>query len=267
MTHPATDSPRRIRCPTQTVREGLAAPIDVAENAIQPPFGRFLFMLEGEQYYPRLNRRPNYDPNGPSVYGEPDPVTLGLLQAVKPHGQVLEVGAGDGRYSVPMLEQGLSVIASDVDPEPLDILRQRAPKDATGALCTVSFDAFGRFPIPDESVNAVVCTAFLYLYPESYIEIFAQQARRVLKEKGKLIIDFVTDRRRLAEDGSEIVGPNEVSYDQRTGQKMLKRVLKRAGFRTPKILTSRVHQDLLSTAGFTMDGIVYLNPESQKLSR
>src|SRR3712207_4617511 len=46
----------------------------------------------------------------------------------EPGSRILEVGAGTGAYSIPMLQEGLQVVASDISQEALRVLQVRAAK-------------------------------------------------------------------------------------------------------------------------------------------
>ncbi len=206
-------------------------------------------MVEGKEFYPKIT--PKYSVEGESVFEKPDPVTLSILGLIK--GRVLEVGAGDGRYTLPMVSSGLTVVASDVDKEALTVLKEKTPQNHKQRVNTVIFDAFQTFPFPDQTFDGVVCTAFLYLFPEEYLKRFVSEANRVLKKKGRLAIDFLTDRKRLDKEGNEIVGEREVQYDFQTGNKLVRRVLK-GSFKDVRQGVSEVDQDLRATAGYKLKG-------------
>lgn len=204
-------------------------------------------MKEASQYYPKIN--PRYSLEGGSVYGEPDTTTLSLMDRL--HGNVLEVGSGDGRYTHPMLDRKLEVVAGDVDEKALAILVAKTPKEHSDRVHPVIFDAFEPFPFPDKQFDGVVSTAFLYLFPKEYIRSFMEEAHRVTKDDGQVLIDFVTDRERLDADGGIIKGEKEIAYDSISSHLMLSNAVKDL-FVGSEIKDSLVDQDLLQTAGYRM---------------
>jgi ubiquinone/menaquinone biosynthesis C-methylase UbiE len=218
-------------------------------------------MKDVKKYYPNIT--PRYSMDGPSAYGKPDGVTLKLLNRL--HGNVLEVGAGDGRYTHPMLERGLEVVAGDVDQKALDVLMKKTPENQIDHVKPVIFDAFEPFPFPDKSFDGVVSTAFLYLFPEEYIRNFMEEADRVTKTHGKVVVDFVMNRKRTDELGNEVKGEDEVQYGILSGSGALHGSVQDL-FVDMESEHSYVDQDLLETAGYRMKAekvsVLYEKPVS-----
>lgn len=204
-------------------------------------------LAEISQYYPNI--QPKYSVDGPSVFGEPDSATMELIGQIPKGGRVLEVGAGDGRYTLPMAEMGLDVIAGDIDSVALDTLRKKAEKQQGRRLPIAIFNGFEPFPLKE--VDAVVNTALLYLLPEKHIREFTSAAHGSLKKDGLLVVDFVTNRKRVGVDGEEIRGENEIGYDLYSGLQTIGNVTDDL-FKTEGLKFSHVNQDLRATAGYTM---------------
>lgn len=205
-------------------------------------------LAEIGKYYPEINL--NYTVDGPSVFGEPDPVTLDLIRQIPVSGKVVEVGAGDGRYSLPMAEMGLEVVAGDVSKAALDTLSKKAENRGL-TIPTVIFNGSEPFPKELHEADAVVNTALLYLLPQEHIREFAEASHQALRKNGVLIVDFVTDRQRIGVDGNEIRGKNEISYDIYGGLQTLAKTIDGI-FEIDALKFSDVDQDLRETAGYTM---------------
>ena len=167
---------------------------------------------EAARYYPKKELQ--YCLDGPSVYDKTDPEIIELLNRIPTGARVLDVGAGDGRYTLLMLEKGLQVTAGDIDEEPLSILRQ---KTNTNQLTTKVFNAFEPFPFPDKSMDVVVCTSLLYPFLEEIIRDFMKATNQVLRDDGMLIFDLATNRKRVNRSGEEVPLTDVIQYDSNAG--------------------------------------------------
>jgi len=146
----------------------------------------------------------------------------------------------------------LTVIAGDVDKKGLESLVAKTAQSDRSRLQSITFDAFEPYPFPDESVDGVVSTAFLYLFPQKEVRQVMEESHRVIRPGGHIVVDFVTDRKRLGIDGSEIKGANEVSYSLQQGEAALFNTT--AGlFVDRKLHYSSVEQDLRESVGYTMN--------------
>ena len=93
----------------------------------------------------------------------PEPVAKEGIQAIldlmRPQARVLEVGAGTGRISIPLLERGLDLIGCDLSPKMLSRLRE---KSASARI--VQADAV-QLPFPSASFEGVITVHVLHLIP------------------------------------------------------------------------------------------------------
>lgn len=196
-----------------------------------------------QKYYPDV--KPRYNIGGGSAYGDPDKNVTKFFDPLLPGSWVLDVGVGDGKYGLELLGRGMKVVGGDIDAESLDVLRKKARR-AYGNLRLIKFDAFGKeFPFRDESLDVVVSTGLLYLFPEVMVQRVVDESRRVLRPGGRLIFDFATEIERRGFDGRLIRGATEVDYKLNEGVSLVKRVLA-DGFEPYSLSFTPVEQKLPS---------------------
>jgi ubiquinone/menaquinone biosynthesis C-methylase UbiE len=121
---------------------------------------------------------PVYDePN--SLIAAEEPIVREIL-ATLPVGTALDAACGTGRHAAYLSELGHRVIGADASPEMLAIAAKKLP-DAELHRADLH-----RIPVPDASVDAVVCGLALSYLPD-LAPIFAEFAR-VLRPGGHLVI-------------------------------------------------------------------------------
>jgi demethylmenaquinone methyltransferase/2-methoxy-6-polyprenyl-1,4-benzoquinol methylase len=107
---------------------------------------------------------------------------------------VLDVGAGTGRLTLPLVERGAQVTALDVSKNMLDVLKQKQSK-----VTTVVGDAED-LPFPDASFD-VVTAAFLIVHLKDPRRFF-DEVYRVLKPGGMFLVTNINQK-----DPPEILTP------------------------------------------------------------
>ncbi len=137
----------------------------------------------------RLHWERTYHEN-PSMYGssasEPGAYAIDLFSRLGLK-TVLELGSGQGRDTVPMLEAGLDLTALDYSDEGLRELRLRATR-FEHQLGVVKHDVHEPLPFPDESFDACYSHMLfnMALSTEELISL-TQETRRVLRPGGVLV--------------------------------------------------------------------------------
>ena len=96
---------------------------------------------------------------------------------------VLEIGCGTGKNTEWLAEHAASVVALDLSPEMLSRARKRVTSSNVSFL---EHDIQRTWPLPDESVNAVIGN--LVLEHVSNLRIIFHEAQRVLRPNGTLFI-------------------------------------------------------------------------------
>ncbi|MBQ9834524.1 MAG: class I SAM-dependent methyltransferase [Bacilli bacterium] len=147
-----------------------------------------------------------------SKWGIEEPETLSVIQRVGFYGNVLNIAAGDGRFNNKLLEMANKVLAIDIEDKELKILEDNCPNKFKSKLQTKKVDITEVFPFGDDKFDGIFCTGTLHLFKKETIIKILKEIKRVLKPKGKIILDFATDIKRLDSAGKFVVFENEGSY-------------------------------------------------------
>lgn len=161
-----------------------------------------------------------------SIWGIGDKDTLQLLKKTEIHGKWLNLAAGDGRYNLFLLEKADLVVASDIDESALSKLWHNTPKKYQSKLKTKSFDITKKFPFENKSFDGVFCTGTLHLFPTEILQKIISEIDRVLKPKGRVIIDFATDIKRTSPTGKIITFGKEPLYTLEDAKKTLRNLFR-----------------------------------------
>lgn len=119
----------------------------------------------------------------------PDPFSQALIDfAPYAPGPMLEIGAAYGVAAIRALEKGVQVIANDLAPEHLEILRQKTPEHLRSNLTLKP----GRFPteidFPDASLGCVLSCRVIHFLDGDEIRAALSMLYRWLKPGGKICI-------------------------------------------------------------------------------
>lgn len=161
-----------------------------------------------------------------SVWGPGDKDTLELLRKLDIQGTWLNLAAGDGRYNVDLLKKADFVVASDLDESALSKLWYSTPKKYRSTLTITAFDLTKRFPFEDESFDGVFCTSTLHYFPENVLRAIFLEIDRILKKRGRIMIEFATDMKRVLPDGNFYIRKSEPLYQYEEALSFLKGLLK-----------------------------------------
>jgi ubiquinone/menaquinone biosynthesis C-methylase UbiE len=96
-------------------------------------------------------------------------------------GDVIEIGCGDGRLTAELLNISDTILALDPDPDSIEKARYLLEKGVKLVLGSGE-----NIPLPDDSVDTVVFSLSLHHHPAP--ENALAQARRVLKEQGRILV-------------------------------------------------------------------------------
>ncbi|MDE0232363.1 MAG: class I SAM-dependent methyltransferase [bacterium] len=113
-----------------------------------------------------------------------DRVLPDVLEGVDLEGRVLEIGPGPGLVTAALLEYGVSDLTTvEIDPEAAERLRSRY-----GSRVAVHTGSAAALPLPDGSVDVVVCCTMLHHVPTaSEQDGILSECRRVLAPGGVLV--------------------------------------------------------------------------------
>jgi len=122
------------------------------------------------------------------VYSNSDRILRGLLHAIDLKGKlVLEVGAGTGRDSFPMIQYGASVVQLDYAENSLRILKKLAEERRLPATI-VAGDTF-QLPFSDGTFDVVFHQGLLEHFHQAQADALLRENIRVLKPGGLLLVD------------------------------------------------------------------------------
>jgi len=114
-----------------------------------------------------------------------------LARAQAPHTAILELGAGTGRISCPLADDGHAVLALDSMPSMLAALAQRvAARSRPGTITPIEAD-MRRLPLDDASVDLVIApfNALMHLYTWTELLACFREVQRVLLPGGTFAFD------------------------------------------------------------------------------
>lgn len=119
--------------------------------------------------------------------------TLYLIDKYFPkQGEVLDIGAGPGRYSLALLERGYQTSLLDLSQNELDIAKQKITDAGYMAKAYYCQSAVELDEFKDESFDALLIMGPLYhLHKEEERQKVLTQARRMLREGGIAIVAYI----------------------------------------------------------------------------
>ena len=161
-----------------------------------------------------------------SIWGAEDKETSNVLKKTEMRGRWLNLGAGDGRYNLELLKKVDSLTVADIDESALSKLWHVTPEQYRPKLGTSVFDISKKFPFETASFDGIFSTGILHLFPKEVFKKIFKEADRILKPRGKIIIDFATDIKRIGLDGNLIKFVDEPNYTFKEAGDFLKEVFK-----------------------------------------
>ncbi len=182
-----------------------------------------------------IRGEPIFDPDYPKVKpvyrageeSEYDPRDQKILDFIAPWRgtRVFEPGAGDGRYTNPLLRQGNRVVAADLDLGALFALwALKIPAELLPGLQLIKMDLFHPSFI-NGSFDNLLCTGTLYVFPPERLEGVFPEFARVLKPDGKLVLDFLTERHTESLSDDPLEGESLYQYSYKQGREILQGLL------------------------------------------
>lgn len=116
-----------------------------------------------------------------------------LNQHIKPHYKVLELGAGTGAYSFYYAERGNEVLALDLTPKHVDIIKQKLKARGNGInLSAALADATDLGGYESGGFDVVLCLGPMYHLSNEHDRVKCmEEALRVLKPGGILAVAYI----------------------------------------------------------------------------
>jgi ubiquinone/menaquinone biosynthesis C-methylase UbiE len=160
-----------------------------------------------------------------SKWGYEEIETLEAIKEINFVGKVLNLAAGDGRFNNKLLECANEVTAVDIDEKEMINLINDCPSDLRGKLFTMVTDITKKLPFEDNTFDGIFCTGALHLFDRKIIIKIMSEIRRVLKLRGKIVIDFAADIKRIKENGELITFEGEGNYSTKQSIDMFNKLL------------------------------------------
>jgi ubiquinone/menaquinone biosynthesis C-methylase UbiE/uncharacterized protein YbaR (Trm112 family) len=162
---------------------------------------------------------PAYDANYPEYQTRVEVQALMDAVDIRPGELVLDLGAGTGRITGPLLRCGATVLATDLSPRSLELNRERWQPPG-GTVHYVVMDVC-QMPLRDEIVASAISGGMLQsIEGDAERRRFAREAHRVLRPGGRLALTTFnfswSFRRRGTRDG--FYGDDLYYYRMRRGE-------------------------------------------------
>lgn len=147
-----------------------------------------------------------------SKWGKEEKETIEAINNIGFSGNILNIAAGDGRFNNRLLELSDSVTAIDIDSDELKILKENCPKNLANKLYLNTVDITKKLPYDDDVFDGIFCTGTLHLFDRETIIKILKEIKRVLKDNGRIVLDFATDIKRLDKNQKQVVIDGEGNY-------------------------------------------------------
>ena len=112
-----------------------------------------------------------------------------IRKYLRPGAKVLEIGAGTGRYSLALAQEGYAVTAVELVAHNLDVFRRKITPDMT--IQALQGNALDLSRFPDDSFDLTLSLGPMYhLYSEADKKRAISEALRVTKPGGTLMVAY-----------------------------------------------------------------------------
>ncbi len=159
-----------------------------------------------------------------SVWGEGEGITIDCIEREVNGGRWLDLAAGDGRYAEQLIGRTNELILADINNEELRKAQKLLQEKFYFKIKTSIFDMTKTFPFDNKSFDGVFFTGTLHLFDEERIRFILSEIKRILKQNGKIILDFAVNVRRYDGKG-KLVKLNNKSYDYGYGETRAKEII------------------------------------------
>jgi ubiquinone/menaquinone biosynthesis C-methylase UbiE len=147
-----------------------------------------------------------------STWGIGEQITMDAIKKGKIKGKWLDLAAGDGRYAKELLEKVDKLVLADADGNELDKIEKFLSKVQKKKTSMKIFDMTKKFPFEDNTFDGVFCAGTLHLFAPEKLESIFSEITRILKLKGRLIIDFATDVKLILPNGKSMSRKDHPEY-------------------------------------------------------
>lgn len=148
-----------------------------------------------------------------------------------------------GRYT-PFLKYADLLLTADLDTDALRNLCQKLGSEWRGHLSSLVLDIFQTLPFANTSIDTILCTGLLYLYPYHKLSQLFAELSRIIHITGCLIFDFATEIERRWPNDQPVIVPDEIKYRFEEGQQTIQRLLSENGFEVEAITISTIDESV-----------------------
>jgi demethylmenaquinone methyltransferase/2-methoxy-6-polyprenyl-1,4-benzoquinol methylase len=137
---------------------------------------------------------------------------------------VLDVATGTGHYLILMAKKGPICYGIDISKRILNVAKRKVKKLKLNNVRELRIGDADKIPYPNSFFDWVTCIGLIEYYPIKHTKKILLEFRRVLKERGKIVLDFPDIKNKEAhefKEKSESVKTNVYLYDFKKIKDML----------------------------------------------
>jgi len=167
----------------------------------------------------------------------------GLLN-IKKGEKVLDVATGTGIYLILAAEKGAVCYGIDITPQILEVAKRKVKELNLKGVMELRLADADNLPYENDFFDWVTCVGMLEYYPIEHARKILLEFKRVIKDKGKILIDFPDINNPEAHEfksKSESVNTHVYLYNFNEIEVMLKEL----GFKIIRKQTKRIEIQLL----------------------
>lgn len=156
-----------------------------------------------------------------SIFGPGEQPMNELLEKCPAQGSWINLGAGDGRYSEKILTSCVEMTAFDIDPRALSKLERDLCPELRHKLILKQGDLTKPLSFADNAFDGAFCAATVHIFTERTIEKIIAEMFRVVRNGGRVLLDFSYDIQRIMSDGALYLYPGEISYSSADAKRII----------------------------------------------
>lgn len=160
-----------------------------------------------------------------SIWGDGEGVTLKAIGSLEPGGRWLNLAAGDGRYVQQLVDKVDSLVLADINLDEAKRIFGYLTDEQREKVEFVEADLTKTLPFPDIAFDGVFCTGALHMFSADVLKDVMREIDRILKPRGKLILDLATEATKRYNDGRVEIGYEGMNYTTLEAKRLLGNLL------------------------------------------
>lgn len=133
----------------------------------------------------------------------------------------LDVGCGTGIISIKMAKRGAKIYGLDISPKMIEKLEEKIEKQNLKNFKELRVCPMGKLPYKSKFFDIVTCCGVMDHYPIDFAKKCLIEMKRVLKNNGRIIIDFPNEKSDLIQEYVK-AEPTLHLYSEKSLKKMIK---------------------------------------------